>query len=94
MFVDPLGITVSHEIEPHAMFKERFQASQHQGEPLCRIGHVLHELIAGAGEAGLGDPHERRAVVQRRERPFNRRGAAVSRPLDDNSPVGFDRPWQ
>ena len=75
---------------PHAMFKERFESGQHQGKPLCRIGHVLHDLISVTGEAGLGDPDERHTDVQRRERPFNRRGPTVSRPLDDNSSVAFD----
>src|SRR5262249_10191631 len=49
VFVDSLGITVSHEIEPYTIFKERFQARQHQGESLRRFSDVLHQLIASAG---------------------------------------------
>ena len=38
LFVDPLGVPVPTSIEPHTMFKQRLQASQHQGESLRRIG--------------------------------------------------------
>src|SRR5437867_1445999 len=90
MFLDPLGITIGHEIQPDVMLQESFEAREHQREPLSGSGHLFHQVVSVAGEAGLRDADEGRAVLLRRECPFHRGEAAVSRPLHDNALVQFD----
>ena len=67
VFFDPLGITISHKIQPDVMLKKRFEASEYQREPLSRAGHLLHKLVPVASEASLRDTDERCAILLGRE---------------------------
>ena len=55
MLRDPFGKTIRHKIQSDVMLEERFEAREHQGEPLRRVGHLFHKLVPVASEADLGD---------------------------------------
>src|SRR5215510_13771224 len=73
MFLDPLGIAIRDEIQPDVVLEERLEAREHQREALRRVGHLLHELVSAAREAGMRDPDERGAILLRQERPLHHR---------------------
>jgi hypothetical protein len=91
VFFDPLGITIRDQIQPDVMLKQRFEARQDQRESLSRVGHLFYKFVAVASEAGLRDADEGCAVLLGCEPPFDGGGTPVSRPLDDNALVRFDR---
>ena len=72
------------------MLKQRFEAREHQREPLRRVGHLFHKLVPIAGEAGLRDRDKRCAVVQGRKQPFNDGATSVFLPLDYNPLAQLD----
>jgi len=90
MFFKPLRKTIRHKIQLDVMLKERFEAGQHQREPLSRVGYLFHKFVPVATEAGLRDTDERCAILLRRKYPFHGGEIAVSWPLDDNALVRFD----
>ena len=90
MFFDTLGIPIRHQIQPDLMLKQRFEAREHQREPLSRASYLLHQLVSVAGEAGLRDTDERCAILLRRKRPLHGGGTTIPRPLDHDALIWFD----
>jgi hypothetical protein len=53
MFLHALWVPISDEVEPYAVLEKGFESSEHQAEPLRRIGDVLHQLISRSRKAGF-----------------------------------------
>ena len=65
VFFDPFGKTIGHKIQSDVMFKECFQAREHQRKPLSRIGRLFYKCGAVASEASVRDADERCAILRR-----------------------------
>src|SRR5688572_22987429 len=89
VFFAAFWVAVRCKVELNVVFKECFEAGEHQREALSRVGGVLHEFISSTGPAGLRDT-DKCSVRKNRKLPLHRRRAAVSRPLDDNALVRLD----